>query len=64
MVAEQKRVDRLGSKEPAHPKVSPFCPTIKIKEGREGPQKIGELFSVLDQRSVKTDWQCRPASPY
>ena len=64
MVAEREGGDRLGSKEPAHPKVSPFCPTIKIKGGREGPQKIGELFSVLDQRSVKTDWQCRPASPY
>lgn len=38
--------------------------TIKIKGGREGPQKIDKLFSVLDQRSAKTDWQCRPACSY
>jgi hypothetical protein len=35
MVAEQKRVSRLGSKEPAHPKVSPFRPTIE-----KGDEKV------------------------
>ena len=46
MVAERKRVSRLGSKEPAHPKVSPFRPTIKKKGGRVSSQKIVRLFSA------------------
>lgn len=43
MVAERKRVDRLIPKKPAHPKVSPFRPTIE-KGGRTGiHQKINFL---------------------
>ncbi len=55
MVAERKGVSRLGSKEPAHPEVSPFRPTIKKKGGRESSQKIVETIFCPDQRSAKTD---------
>jgi len=36
MVAERKRVDRLGSKEPARASASPFRPTIE----KEGDEKV------------------------
>lgn len=60
MVAKRKRVDRLIAKGSAHPKVSP---SRSAAEGarRDTHQKV-RLSSVLAKRSVKTDWQCRPAS--
>jgi len=56
MVAERKGVRRLETKEPAHPKVSPFRPTVEKKGANEFPTHktrvlhIDFVFPVCDNR--------------
>jgi len=61
MVAERKGVSRLGSKEPARTRRPP--PVLPQQQGDTRVPRHTKLLSytVLDLRSAKTDWQCRPA---
>ncbi|RZG88981.1 hypothetical protein EXE08_01100 [Acinetobacter pittii] len=64
MVVERKRVDRLVPIETSTHGASPFRPTAK-KGGRKGLTTYSKtIIRYGDLRSVKTVWQCRPATRY
>ena len=63
MVAERKKVDRLVRPQHTRRRPSPALPQ------REGTRSLHAKLSLrwnnsdaVEKRSVKTDWQCRPAS--
>ena len=62
MVAERERVRGLVQ-QPAHPKVSLSRPTAtggnEVRTQDYSSEEIILMWS--NKRSVKTDWQCRPA---
>jgi len=58
MVAERKGVDRLNLRI-STPEGVPSRSTAEGARGHTPKERIS--FSALRKRSVKTDWQCRPA---
>ena len=59
MVAERKGVDRLNLRI-STPEGVPLPSYLNERGARDYTLKV-ETFNVLRKRSVKTDWQCRPA---